>query len=71
LQSRKRSALEAVSNVAIGFLVAVAANVVVLPFFGYAVTVSDSFLIGAVFTAVSLVRSYLLRRIFNNFEKRK
>jgi uncharacterized membrane protein (DUF485 family) len=68
LQSRKRSALEAVANVAIGFLVAVAANLIVLPAFGYPVTVADSFGIGMIFTAVSLARSYIVRRLFNKFD---
>jgi uncharacterized protein YhdP len=68
MQSRKRSALEAVANVAIGYLVAVAANFVVLPAFGYAVSVADSFLIGVAFTMISLARSYCVRRLFNQWE---
>jgi len=59
------SALEASFNVLIGYLVSVAANILILPLFGYDVTVADSFAIGLAFTAVSLVRSYALRRWFN------
>ena len=59
------SAVEAVANVAVGYLVAVASTAVVLPAFGYAVTAVDALGISAVFTAVSLVRSYALRRAFN------
>jgi len=59
------SAVEAVANVAVGYLVAVAATAVVLPAFGYHVTAGDAFGISAVFTAVSLARSYALRRAFN------
>ena len=59
------SALEASFNVLIGYLVSVLANILILPLFGYAVTVADSFAIGLAFTAVSLVRSYALRRWFN------
>lgn len=65
MQSRQRSALEAVTNVVVGFLVAVAANLLVLPAFGYQVTVYDSFAIGWVFTVVSMMRTYFLRRLFN------
>ena len=65
MQSKRNSALEAASNVAIGYLVSVLANILILPLFGYAVTVADSFAIGLAFTAVSLVRSYALRRWFN------
>ena len=67
MQRKKHSALEAIANVAVGYLVSVAANIVVLPLFGYDVTVADSFSIGLAFTAISLVRSYVLRRIFNRF----
>lgn len=59
------SATEAATNVAIGYLVSVAANIIVLPAFGYDVTIADSFAIGLAFTAISLARSYILRRIFN------
>ena len=65
MQSRLMSAVEASANVAIGYLVSVAANLLILPFFGYDVSVADSFAIGLAFTAVSLVRSYALRRAFN------
>ncbi len=65
MQSRLMSGVEAVSNVAIGYLVSVAANIVVLPLFGYDVTIADSFAIGLAFTAISLIRSYALRRAFN------
>lgn len=59
------SAVESAFNVAIGYLVSVAANILILPMFGYDVTIADSFAIGLAFTAVSLVRSYVLRRVFN------
>lgn len=65
MQSRLMSATEAVTNVAIGYLVSVAANIIVLPVFGYDVTIADSFAIGLAFTAISLARSYILRRVFN------
>jgi hypothetical protein len=59
------SAVEASFNVLIGYFVSVLANILILPLFGYDVTVADSFVIGLAFTAVSLVRSYALRRWFN------
>lgn len=59
------SAVEAAANVAVGYIVSVAATAVVMPAFGYRVTAGDALGISAVFTAVSLVRSYVLRRAFN------
>ena len=69
MQSKRNSAFEAATNVAIGYLVSVLANVLILPAFGYNVTIGDSFAIGLAFTVVSLVRSYLLRRAFNWLER--
>lgn len=63
-QSRRMSFIEACCNVAIGYAVAVAANVVVLPWFGYPVTFSDAAGIGLAFTAIALARSYAVRRLF-------
>ena len=64
-QSRLGSMIEAVANVAVGYGVAVATQVVVFPWFGLHASMSDNLLIGAIFTVVSLVRSYTLRRLFN------
>lgn len=65
MQSRKRSALEAVANVAVGYGVAVATQAAVLPLFGVHLPITANLQIGALFTVVSLVRSYALRRLFN------
>lgn len=63
-QSRAMSLVEAVTNVVVGFGVAVAVQLAVFPVYGLAVRVTDTLGIGAIFTAVSIVRSYLLRRLF-------
>lgn len=68
-QTRKGSATEAVVNVAIGYGVAVSAQAVIFPMFGVHVSTSDHLAIGAMFTVVSLVRSYALRRLFNGWSK--
>lgn len=64
-QSRRLSAVEAVANVAIGYGAALCAQIVVFPLFGMTVSLGDNLAIGAIFTAVSLVRSYAVRRLFN------
>lgn len=63
-QSKKMSLVESIANVVVGFGIATGANYVVLPWFGYDVTWSDSAGIGLILTVVSLVRSYVLRRVF-------
>ena len=63
-QSRLMSLVEAATNVVVGYGIAVATQLVVFPWFGLPARVSDALAIGAVFTGVSLVRGYALRRGF-------
>jgi len=65
MQSKLDSLLESLTNITIGFTVATISNFIVLPMFGYDVTAGDSILIAIVFTIISLVRSYIIRRVFN------
>ncbi len=65
-QTRLGSLIESLFNVAIGFAIAFASNQIVLPLFGFAtLTASKSLGIGAVYTGISIVRSYVIRRWFN------
>ena len=65
-QSRRMSLTESLANVAIGYGIAVAAQVVVFPLFGIHIGLGDDLALGAVFTVISLVRSYALRRVFEH-----
>lgn len=69
-QSRLMSFLESWVNIAIGFGVSVAANILVLPLFGFEPSTSDALGIGLIFTAISFARSYLVRRLFNRIQRR-
>ena len=70
-QSRLMSLVESFANVLVGYGVAVVTQMLVFPLFGLAVTVSENLLIGLVFTAVSIVRSYALRRGFEALRVRQ
>jgi len=63
-QSRLMSMIEAVANVAVGYGVAVAAQILVFPVFGLQTTLAQNLRLGLVFTGISLIRSFVLRRIF-------
>lgn len=67
MQTRKGSAAEALTNIAIGITVGFLSNIIVLPAFGYPVTVGDATAISLVFTVISFVRSYVVRRIYNKY----
>lgn len=68
-QSRTMSLVEAIANVVVGYGVAVLAQVVVFPLFGLHASISQNLAIGAVFTVISLVRGYLLRRLFEALQE--
>ena len=70
-QSRWMSLVEAVTNVLVGYGVAVATQWAVFPLFGLHATLQENLLIGLIFTAVSLVRSYVLRRAFEALRVRQ
>jgi hypothetical protein len=70
-QSRWMSLVEAVTNVLVGYGVAVATQWAVFPLFGLNATLQENLVIGLIFTAVSLVRSYLLRRAFEGLRVRQ
>lgn len=64
-QSRRFSAFEAVTNVVVGLIVSVIANHLVFPIFGFVPSLSQNIAITLIYTAISLIRSYSLRRLFN------
>ena len=65
MQSRLMSMIEAIVNVLVGFWVAVLTQMLVFPLFDLHASFSQNIGMGLIFTVVSLVRSYLLRRFFN------
>jgi hypothetical protein len=70
-QSRLMSLVESIANVAVGYGLALATQVVVFPLFGIAASLSEHLAIGAAFTGVSILRSYALRRLFEAWRIRR
>lgn len=68
-QTRLGSGLEAVANILIGFAINWAANLAIFPLFGFNITPGQAFHVGLIFTAISLARSYALRRVFNRIRR--
>ncbi|MBK8773016.1 MAG: hypothetical protein IPM06_21650 [Rhizobiales bacterium] len=65
-QTRLGSFIESWVNVLIGFGINFVANLLILPAFGFtSLTVATNVYIGLIYTAVSVVRSYAIRRWFN------
>lgn len=64
-QSRMQSAIETAASTAIGFVIAYVASNTVLPLFGHHVTHGQNFWITVIFTVISLIRGWCVRRLFN------
>ncbi len=69
-QSRRMSLIEAITNVAVGYLVALITQILVFPLFGIEVSLIQNLAIGMLFTAASIARSFLLRRLFETIRVR-
>jgi len=65
-QTKLGSFIEACVNVFIGFWINFVANLLILPLFGFSsLTLANNFYIGLLYTVISVVRSYAVRRWFN------
>jgi hypothetical protein len=70
-QSRGMSLIEAIANVAVGYGLAVATQIVVFPWFGLHASLGDNLAISFLFTGISLIRSFALRRLFEAMKLHK
>ena len=68
MQSKKQSFMESLTSTTIGIIIGIALNLTILPIFGYPVSLSDSLWISVIFTVISIIRSYIIRRWFNSKE---
>ena len=71
-QSRKGSATEALLNVGSGFILALFIwQFIAAPLWEYEVTFLDNLGLTSIFTAASVLRSYIWRRVFERYIKRE
>ncbi len=63
-QSRTMSLIEAVTNVVVGYGLAVLIQILAFPAIGLQATLSQNLQLAALFSAVSVLRSFVLRRAF-------
>lgn len=65
MQSRVQSFIESLTNIMIGYMVALLSQLLIFPLFDIDVSLSENLLIGLYFTIISIARSYMVRRYFN------
>lgn len=69
-QSRLMLLVESVANVVVGYGDAVLTQILIFPIFGLHTTLAQNLKMGAVFTVVSIARSFALRRVFEAIRMR-
>lgn len=69
-QKKSHSFIEVCINTTIGYIIAIATQIIVFPFFDITVSHSQNLQIGLIFTVISIVRSYIMRRVFNYIQIR-
>ena len=65
MQPRKTSLFEAITNTIVGFIVSFLIQIVIYPIMDIPVRFSQNIIITCVFTLASILRGYIIRRIFN------
>lgn len=63
-QRKTTSLIESCVNCLVGVGVAILGQVIVFPWFGIHIPLFDTGLIALIFTGISILRSYALRRLF-------
>lgn len=71
MQTKRHSLIESLVNILIGYLTALLSQFLIFPLFDINIPLSDNLLIGLYFTIISLIRSYLVRRYFNNLGNKR
>lgn len=64
MQTKKHSLIESITNILVGYGVAITSQLIIFPLFDIHITLTDNLMIGFWFTLISLIRSYLIRRWF-------
>lgn len=64
-QTRRGSLLESLVNILAGYSINFVANLLIFPLFGWHISARENLTLGVIYTGISLVRSYGLRRLFN------
>ena len=65
MQSKKHSLIESITNTLIGFIVSLLVQLIIYPILNIDVKLHQNIIITSIFTVVSILRGYVIRRIFN------
>lgn len=63
--------IESISNVVIGYGVALLSQIIIFPIYGIDINLKTNIVIGFWFTLISIIRSFIIRRLFNRLSEIK
>jgi hypothetical protein len=64
-QKRTHSFIESLTNTVVGYAVNFTANMLILPLFGFGITIEQNIQISMLYVLISVIRGYGIRRAFN------
>ena len=70
MQTKRGSLIETISNIVVGLMVSLVVNATVFPWLGFHISSSQNITLTLIYTVISIVRSYILRRTFNRISIR-
>jgi len=70
MQNKRQSLIEAVSGTLIGLVFSFCAQIVIYPAMGVPISLKQNVQITFIFFCISIVRGYLVRRLFNKIFKK-
>ena len=65
MQSRKNSFIESLSQVVVGYIVAITGQLLIYPYFDINISLVSNLIIGLCFAIIAVTKSYAIRRLFN------
>ena len=71
MQTKKQSMIEVITNTVVGLAFSFAIQVMIYPILGMNVSINQNLLITLMFFIASILRGYILRRLFTKLFKNK
>ena len=66
MQSKQKSLIESITQTVVGLVVSFVIQLVIYPMLNISVSFNQNLIITAVFFVASIIRGYVIRRIFTN-----
>jgi len=70
VQTKLHSLYESISNILLGYVLAMVGQNLIFPLYDIDVSIGQQFQIAALFTLISLARMYFLRRAYNRWTEK-